>query len=137
MPSDEQIVREMGDLLRYTVVADHDDLVAVTKSFVKGFSSSGYTVDEIDNKYLSGQGTYRGIHLGVLDKDGQRFEVQVHSEKSLEVKYRNRTLYEEARKPSTSPERRAELEREMAELVKSLPRPKDIEKLKSRKGGVR
>ena len=37
MPSDEQIVREMGDLLRYTVVADHDDLVAVTKSFVNGF----------------------------------------------------------------------------------------------------
>ena len=30
-----------------------------------------------------------------------------------------------------------ELEKEMAELVKSLPRAKDIEKLKSRKGGVR
>ncbi len=55
----------------------------------------------------------------------------MHSEKSLEVKYRNRTLYEEARKPSTSLERRLELDKEMIEIVKSLPRPKDIEKLKS------
>ena len=131
MLSDEQIVARMSDLVRYTVVADHDDLVATTESFVKGFRDAGFTIDELDNKYLSGESTYRGIHLSVLDADGQRFEVQVHSEKSLEVKYRNRTLYEEARKPSTSLERRLELDKEMIEIVKSLPRPKDIEKLKS------
>ena len=75
--------------------------------------------------------------MGVLDADGQRFEVQMHSEESLEVRNRSHPLYEEARKPSTSPERREELEKQMIELVKTLPMPKDIEKLKSYKGGVR
>lgn len=131
IPTDEQVVDKMGDLVRYTVVSDHDDLVATTERFIKGFKDGGYIIEELDNKYLARESTYRGIHLQVVDADGQRFEVQVHSEKSLEVKNRNHTLYEEARKPSTSLERRLELDKEMIEVVKSLPRPKDIDKLKS------
>lgn len=129
--SDEQIIDNMPDLVRYTVVSDHDKMVKTTEGFMEGFSKRGYKVMELDNKYLDGDGTYKGIHLGVVAEDGRRFEVQVHSETSLKVKSKNHTLYEEARKVTTPIERVIELNNEMIDTVQSMPVPKDINKLKS------
>lgn len=129
--TDEEILASMGDLVRYTVMSEHDDIVKMTEAFMKGFKSKGYTVVELDNKYLVERATYKGVHLGVVNDAGQIFEVQVHSERSLKVKNINHKLYKEAEKVTTPPARKAELEKQMIDLASTLPNPKNIEKLKS------
>ena len=129
--TDEEILASMGDLVRYTVMSEHDDIVKVTEAFMKGFKDKGYTVVELDNKYLVEGATYKAVHLGVVNDAGQKFEVQMHSERSLKVKNINHELYKEAEKVSTPLARKAELEKKMIDLASTLPDPKRIEKLKS------
>lgn len=59
--------------------------------------------------------------------DGFKFEVQFHTPESLAVKNKTHTLYEEARKTTTSLERRKELYAEMKALACSLETPDGAE----------
>lgn len=130
-PSDEELVSDMWDLVRYTGMGKHDDLADNTMKVMEQFKRRGYEIVECDNKYLNKGVPYKGIHLAVKSPDGQMFEYQVHSEESMRIKNINHKLYEEARNIRTSPERREYLQREMIRNTESLPMPKNIEKLKS------
>ena len=130
-PSDEEIVSDMWDLVRYTGMGKHDDLADNTMKVMEQFKRRGYEIVECDNKYLNKGVPYKGIHLAVKSPDGQMFEYQVHSEESMRIKNINHKLYEESRNIRTSPERREYLQREMIRNTESLPMPKNIEKLKS------
>lgn len=130
-PSDEELVSDMWDLVRYTGMGKHDELADNTMKVMEQFKRRGYEIVECDNKYLNKGVPYKGIHLAVKSPDGQMFEYQVHSEESMRIKNINHKLYEEARNIRTSPERREYLQREMIRNTESLPMPKNIEKLKS------
>lgn len=130
-PSDEELVSDMWDLVRYTGMGKHDDLADNTMKVMEQFRRRGYEIVECDNKYLNKGVPYKGIHLAVKSPDGQMFEYQVHSEESMRIKNINHKLYEESRNIRTSPERRDYLQREMIRNTESLPMPKNIEKLKS------
>ena len=129
--SDEEIVADMWDLVRYTGMAKHEELADKTQDVMKKFSEMGYEVVECDNKYMKKGATYKGIHLAVKSPEGQMFEFQIHSPESLRVKNINHILYAESRNVNTSPERKAYLDREMEKNTESLSMPKNIEKLKS------
>lgn len=132
--NDSERFAKMNDIIRYTQLGNHDDLVDITNRTVENLRDKGYNVIEIDNKYLDG-GDYKGIHIGVLTKDGQAFELQIHSKESMDVKNKLHPMYEEARNVNTAEERVLELKRKMNELSKSLPSPKNIELLKTWKDG--
>lgn len=129
--TDEKIVDEMGDLVRYTVVSKHNEIANVTTSFIDGLEKEGFSVLELDNKYIIEGTAYKGVHLEAVSKGGQKFEIQVHSIDSLAVKSKSHILYEEARKVSTPLARKQELDIEMRKLCDSLPNPQGIENLKS------
>lgn len=135
--SDEEIVSDMWDIVRYTGIGAHNDLVKHTVDVMDQFEKNGYQIVECVNKYTIPNTTYKGIHLAVKSPDGQMFEYQVHSEESLRVKNINHKLYEEARNVRTSPERRAYLEAEMKKNTESVPMPKDIETLVTFRDGRR
>lgn len=129
-PSDEEIVKGMGDLVRYTAVSPHDQMSGTARKFMDKLSEEGYTVTKLENKWLDPK-PYNGIHLDVVSDAGQKFELQIHSNESLSVKDKLHPLYEERRKTTTSDKRKAELDEEMMNLSKSLNRPKGIDDLKS------
>ena len=128
--TDEQIVGEMGDLVRYTSLGEHNKLVDLTRKTIEELEKKGYTINELDNKYLS-DGNYKGIHLQCVSKDGQKFEYQIHSKESLDVKNKLHPMYEEARNVATPVARVNELNKKMKELSDALPMPEGIETLKS------
>ena len=130
MPSDEEIVNGMWDLVRYTAVSPHDEMAGAARKFVEKLTEQGYTVTDLENKWLDAN-PYNGIHLGVVSSEGQKFELQIHSNESLAVKDKLHPLYEERRKVTTSEQRKAELDAEMMNLSKSMKRPKGIDDLEN------
>ncbi|MBR2142588.1 hypothetical protein [Anaerovibrio sp.] len=130
---DFEYVSETGDLLRYTQVVNHDEIAAKVRATVKLLEDKGYTVDEIDNKYLNEEGRYKAVHLNVTSPSGQHFEMQIHSPESLAASRATHTMYEEWRRPETSEERKAELFTMIKSTYDSMPLPKDIMSLQSYK----
>ena len=127
--SDEQIVAEMGDIVRYTLLAEHNDLVATTQRTSASLQALGYKVIKLDNRYLTPNASYKGIHLDVVSPEGQVFELQIHSPESMAIKNAAHILYEEARSVNTAPDRAKQLMEEMRTMWGELPMPKDIETL--------
>ena len=130
---DFEYVSETGDLLRYTQVVNHDEIAAKVRATVKLLEDKGYTVDEIDNKYLNEEGRYKAVHLNATSPSGQHFEMQIHSPESLAASRATHTMYEEWRRPETSEERKAELFTMIKSTYDSMPLPKDIMSLQSYK----
>ena len=130
---DFEYVSETGDLLRYTQVVNHDEIAAKVRATVKLLEDKGYTVDEIDNKYLNEEGRYKAVHLNATSPSGQHFEMQIHSPESLAASRATHTMYEEWRRPETSEERKEELFTMIKSTYDSMPLPKDIMSLQSYK----
>ena len=129
--SDVDIVKNMTDVVRYTAVVDHDSIVDATLRTAKNFKELGFEVVEIDNKYLESDPVYKGMHMLIQDSRGTAFEVQIHSEQSLEVKNAIHPLYEEARKLKPEDPEVVVLKNKMREVTRTLPTPKDVDKIKS------
>jgi hypothetical protein len=127
--SDEQIVNEIGDLVRYTQMSEHNKLVANTRKTIARLEQLGYSAPKLDNRYLVPNASYKGIHLDVVSPQGQRFELQIHSPDSMAVKNATHKMYEEARNVNTTPERAKQLTDQMRAMWVNLPMPKDIETL--------
>ena len=130
---DFEYVSETGDLLRYTQVVNHDEIAAKVRATVQLLEDKGYTVDEIDNKYLNEEGRYKAVHLNATSPSGQHFEMQIHSPESLAASRATHTMYEEWRRPETSEERKEELFTMIKSTYDSMPLPKDIMSLQSYK----
>ena len=64
-------------------------------------------------------------------KEGQVFEVQIHSRVSLDIKGKTHVLYNKSRDPATTEEERHKLSEEMKRIARTMPRPKGIESIKS------
>ena len=132
MPKEDyEYVSETGDLLRYTQVVKHDEMADMVRSTVELLEEKGYTVNEVDNKYLNENGRYKAVHLNATSPSGQQFEIQVHSAETLAASRATHTLYEEWRKPETTAQRKAELYTQIKGTYDSLPLPKNIMNLKS------
>ena len=63
---------------------------------------------------------YRGRNMTFFI-DGQEFELQIHTEKSMAVKDVCHKLYEEERLPTTTPERRKQLQAQQQRLWDTIP----------------
>lgn len=129
--TDEQIVNGFKDLVRYTLVSNHDDIAKNSKKAMHILKKRNYNVFALTNTYNDKSTTYRGLHLFVIDKNKQKFEVQMHSEESIKRWEVSHLLYEEARQVSCEPNRRAQLNAKMKEIYAGLPMPKGIEHIKT------
>ncbi|MBR1697391.1 MAG: hypothetical protein IJ712_04090 [Anaerovibrio sp.] len=133
---DFEYISETGDLLRYTEVVNHDEMADKVRDTVALLEEKGYTLDEIDNKYLNKDGRYKAVHLNATSPSGQAFEIQVHSQETLAASRATHKMYEEWRAPETSKERKAELYTSIKRTYDSLPLPKGIEQLENYKRAV-
>lgn len=128
---DHVVVKNMGDLVRYTQMGKHSDLGKNAVKTVDALRSHGYKVTKIDNKYLDKNSDYKGIHLDCISPDGQKFELQIHSKESMAVKNKLHPIYEKSRNMKEGSPERIALENQMRDISATLPMPKGIEELKN------
>lgn len=129
--TEAEAISKMNDLVRYTQLGAHNDLVANAVSTKGMLEAKGFEVTEVDNKWLKQDAVYKGIHMTVKSPEGQSFELQFHSSESMAVKNENHKMYEESRKVGTSDDRRAELEAKMKSNTSSMPNPAGAERLQN------
>lgn len=133
--SPQKAISEMGDIIRYTALSPtHDALGETANKIIEGMKKAGYHIVEVDNKWLKPKGGYRGLHLAVVTPDWkQQFELQIHSKKSMEIKQRQHPIYEVTRTMKNDDKRKDVLTNIMMAMGDSLPMPKGIEKIISKK----
>lgn len=126
-----EYVEETGDLIRYTQVAKNSQLATIARRTVNLLEKRGYTVDKLDNKYLNEAGRYKAIHLDITSPQGISFEMQLHSPETLEAGKATHGMYEEWRRPETTPQRKEQLYTQIKSIYDNLPQPKGIMSLAS------
>lgn len=115
-------VARMKDSVRYTMRFDGGDYSPSADAVMQQMSDRGYEQVSIKNTW-GGDG-YQGINSAWKHPEtGQVFELQFHTKESFDAKMKAHDLYEEARLPGTTPERQRELNEQMSEIFKAVPRP--------------
>lgn len=92
---------EVGDSLfdvnRYTAVFPADEYASSSQAVLDDLRGSGHTVN-VKNYWNNRDNPYQGINVQVTSPAGQRWELQFHTETSLEVKEGDlHAIYEKAR----------------------------------------
>lgn len=123
----DKAAKNMKDVNRYTMQLTEDNFVDGYNKTMKTMQDQGYEIVKVKNTLKDPTAEYRGVNTNLKGPDGQIFELQFHTAKSLEIKEPNHKLYEEQRLDTTTPERKAELGRLMAQNAASIPTPAGIE----------
>lgn len=123
---------KIRDVLRYTVVADSDDMTDMFAAFVENISAKGYNINAVKNYWNNPTNPYNGINANFLTPDKFEFELQFHTPESFEMKNgKLHELYEKARViTDTESQEYIRLQGEMFELSENMEKPKDIESVK-------
>ena len=130
----DEYASKITDILRYTNVSTTKNFTGDYYSIIDNLIKKSYNIVEVTNTLGDINASYRGINCLVSDKDGYIFELQFHTEESLNIKEVNHKLYEELRLKTTNKARQLELYKEMQKKSTEIPMPPDITKIKN--GGV-
>lgn len=127
----EEVGGKMFDVNRYTMQLADDEYVSGAQAVIDELEESGHTL-KVKNYWNVDDNPYQGINIQVTAPDGTKFELQLHTGKSLEVKEGElHSIYELARKEK-NPLKLAEYDRQSFAAAKKIPVPKGIETVGSR-----
>lgn len=128
--SEEHAAQGINDVLRYTYVSPDKSFVEEFVRIRKLIEAEGYNLVEVRNTLKLRKNGYRGVNTKVEAPDGYIFELQFHTQASLDVKENlNHPLYEKARLAETSAAEREKLTRKMVENSTKIPTPPGIDKV--------
>jgi hypothetical protein len=118
---------EIHDALRYTIsFKDQDYTTANMNKVITHMENAGYKVvptktgGRVKNYWAEGD-TYKGINMNFVTPRGMTVELQLHSNKSFNLKEKNHPRYEESRLLNVAPGRKMFLEYLMRESWKPIP----------------
>ena len=126
--------KRIKDAVRYTAVLDDNNFVDEYNSIKSQLAEKGYAETRCRNYfdlYRQGKAKDKQITTVYEDADGNEFELQFHTPSSIKAKEKKTSLYEEARDPKVSKERKRELEKRMDALAKRVKNPEGIYSIKS------
>lgn len=131
--SNVENMENVGDLVRYTFLSKAYDIPNNTKSFISELEKKGYVITEVDNKYINPHPDtgYKGIHINAISPTKQKFELQIHSEKSLEVKHRGHSVYKRMQDVNTPESKKPRLAEAVRRIHSEVKNPVGIENIKS------
>ncbi|MCO7125106.1 minor capsid protein [Sporolactobacillus shoreicorticis] len=120
--------KKIRDILRYTTIADPNELVDHYYETVELLKENGYTETVVKNYWNNPVNPYNGINTFVKNADGYEFELQYHTAESFALKNgKLHDLYEKWRVIGDKASKEAvALAKEMATLSKKLKRPARI-----------
>ena len=124
---------EINDILRYTLVSEAENHVKKVKQAIDMNTNQEYNTIKVKNYWKHKNNPYNGINTIVQSPNGQKFELQCHTNESFEIKNgKMHRLYEEQRLiKNIKSSRYIELEDEMKDLSKSMEIPTGIEEVKN------
>ena len=97
----DEAAADIGDSLRYTLVADEANYTKVVESSLANLQGEGYTISKAKNFW--GEDLYQGINVSLKTPDGFTMELQFHTEASYYTKeVINHSYYEIARSETAS-----------------------------------
>lgn len=130
--SDGKTGFEINDIIRYTYGANVDTLVEKTLGSIESLSDMGYNTVKVKNSWLDAKNPYNGINTTVQAPNGQKFEIQYHTQESFDLKNGEmHELYEKQRVISDKKsEEYLELQDEMFALSDKLKVPDRISEVK-------
>ena len=126
--------KQVNDAVRYTAILPDESFVKKYKAIKYSMEKKGYTEIKCKNyfqEYRLGNVNHKAVQCSYKDKDGYIFEMQFQTKASQKAKDKKVPLYEEARDPNTSEERKTELIRQMRQLADNVYDPPGIDKIKS------
>ena len=119
---------DIEDIVRYTMLIEdqpaghHNGSVA---EVLKALEEMGHTVVKVKNYWPKGD-NYSGINTVLRAPAGLTWEMQFHTQASVEANNTTRDMYEEMRLVTTTPARKQELFDAMAAVWESVPIPLGI-----------
>lgn len=116
---------EVPDALRYTAVVDESDYWATGSAIGAALERAGYL--QVWRSRGWRRFGYKGRNDTFISPDGLRFEVQIHTEASLDAAERAHALYEIQRLPTTPEDVKAELDEKQNAIFASVPAPNDVQ----------
>lgn len=130
----KEAAKEVKDAVRYTVVADQKRFSAQVAEFDSEMQRRGYKIEKVTNYYQKtgpAAGSYTGINAKYINPKISKFpfEVQFHTESSLDIAEKNHPHYEIARKIGVSKSEYMSAQKAMAKNWKGFVPPKGAEKL--------
>lgn len=127
-PSVPYAKMDLDDTLRYTMRFEDDPpghYVASVKEVLSALEGQGHAVVVLKN-YWPPDDNYSGVNSILRHESGLLWELQFHTQKSLEVQADTRDWYEELRNVDTPLERKRELYDLMTAAWSKVPIPKDV-----------
>jgi len=118
---------KIGDAARFTVSFPNDKVYEGVVGIIKGLEAKGFKIDKIKNFWERGD-SYDGFNIQVLDKNGVKSELQIHSRESFDIKTRGHVLYEQFR-ISQDDDYRSAVDVAMVDFARNVPKPANYEKL--------
>jgi SPP1 gp7 family putative phage head morphogenesis protein len=123
---------EINDILRYTFGADTAKLADRTLKSIDKYSSLGYNTIKVKNSWNNVDNPYKGINTIIQSSNGQKFELQYHTQESFDLK--NGKLHELYEKQRLIADEESEefisLRNQMFELSDKLTMPDNIGRVK-------
>ncbi|MGD9622259.1 MAG: hypothetical protein AB7G47_19720 [Mycolicibacterium sp.] len=127
----DQAAASLDDTIRYTVTTTRlGDLVPVLNAVVDRLTEQGWTVGSAEHSFLKGN-PYKGIHLVLANNEGQRCEVQFHTEAALATKERGHIAYEAYRDLDIPAADRKRAYNRCVGLWDDVPTPPGLRKMKT------
>lgn len=114
-------INELFDVVRYTAVSKTKDYIKNKDKILKDLEKKSFKIYQEKNTWL--RNGYKGINVKLISPNNIKFELQFHTEQSLEAKEKVHKYYEEQRLPSTSEERKRELAIIMNQIFNEIPNP--------------
>lgn len=123
---------EINDILRYTYGASVESLADKTIQSIDMYKDMGYNTIKVKNSWLNKDNPYNGINTIIQSPNGQRFELQYHTQESFDLKNGElHRLYEKQRViEDKDSDEYNELSDRMFELSDKLSVPDHIERVK-------
>jgi len=125
--------KDVNDAIRYTAILSDNNFVKEYNTIKSDLTDKGYTETRCKNyfeQYKAGKVNHKSVQCNYQTKDGYTFEIQFQTKASQKAKNKKVPLYEEARNPKTSNQRKSELIEQMNILADGVKDPPGINKIK-------
>lgn len=126
--------KDIKDAIRYTAILNDKSFVRDYNGIKKDLKARGYTEIRCKNyfeEYRKGKVKHKSVQCNYQDRNGYIFEIQFQTRASQKAKDLKVPIYEEARNPKTTPQRKRYLESKMVSLAEQVKDPPGIDKIKS------
>ena len=122
----------MYDVVRYTYQSKPESMVKDYEFARTELEAKGYKFVQVKNSWLDKANPYNGVNIKMSDKNGNKFELQFHTQESLVIKNgKMHELYEKQRRiKDVNSKEYADLKNEMKKISNGMEKPSDIERIK-------